>query len=1324
MTTTVSTATTESQGLLPYVPRLLLRWSPTGDDPRHMRDQGHPRLRRHLRVHQAHRAARAQGQGRRRGDERHPQRDLRRRCSPRPVRRRRGPGQVGRRRRAAALPGAGPRAAGGAPAYRMRATLRTVGRLARPSRARSRCGCRWGSTAATSTSSSSATRQIHRELLDQRARRRAVTAEMEALAAAGQIGLSPATAALLAAAAGRRSRRATAGCCARQPALADVVVLPAPDVDGHRPRRTCCRRRSGRTCSPAPASPSTARSRWRSCSSPGPTTCSRARGRRRWPTALDESCATCRTPARDTASRSSRPTSTATAARSCSPPARRAAPATTRSGCCARRGSCVDRVGRLPLRIGVNRGRGLLRRLRPALPPDLLGQGRRHQPGRPGDGQGRAGPAARHPGGRRALAHRVRHRAVAAVHGQGQVAAGPRRPSVGRARRRARPRTGRTSRSSAGTRRWPSLRARAGRRARPARPAGRGRRRAGDRQVAAGRGAAAPACRRRRGRAGAVRGVRVVDAVLPVPARCSARCSACRPDAAAEAVAQRLVDRVAVNAPHLVAVAAAARASPLDLELTADRARPRELDEQFRKARLEEVVGRASSAWVLPTPTVLVVEDAHLMDDASADLLHRLARRPGRPPWLVLVTRREQRPGFVPDAERRAWSPCARRRWTRPRPSALVQSGPRGPPADRRTRWTRWPPRRRQPDVPRALVARGRPVRLGGRPARVGGGAGHQPDRPAGPGRPDRAALRRRARHGGRRGRPAQPARRPRRAADGRCARPADRVPGARASRAAAVPARADARRRLRGAAVPAPPGAARPGRARPSSGAHHAGGAVRAAVPALLPRRSVRQGLALLRARRRSALAPSSPTARPSTSSSAPRSRRRTSGDGAPAQSWPRARAAGRLPLPARSAEEAAEAYAQARRHLRGDPVRLAEHHREGGADRPAPAQVRAVDAPDHPRPARRSTASAVRGRDGPLDAGAPLRLQPLQPGPASTRRCTGPSTAATRPRRRWTRTPWPRPTRCSTRSTPARAATSRALRSAGPAGLQRARQPAAPGPLPQQPRGPGLRTRALERGAGDSRRAADASAGSATRRTRRTRSTTTADAADPPGRLDRGCAAAARGAADRPRGRGRGAGGAWRCGRPHGHSRGRAERRGDALDDARGRLEQLGALSELVDAGPRSPNAAPGRAKCCEAIERPGPPSTGLDRWARPKSSRPCTAQSGCGHPLRGELEQARITCQTAPELSARARPPSTSRGIAAGGPGSGGLARARGRHRLRTRARACSRASGSCTCRRRRRLERPDGVGDRKTRTRSRLTRRRLAGSPDVAVEQHVQ
>ena len=56
---------------------------------------------------------------------------------------------------------------------------------------------------------------------------------------------------------------------------------------------------------------------------------------------------------------------------------------------------------------------------------------------------------------------------------------------------------------------------------------------------------------------------------------------------------------------------------------------------------------------MLPTSTVLVVEDVHLMDDASADLLHRMSAELGDRPWLVLVTRREQPVGFVPDPEQR-----------------------------------------------------------------------------------------------------------------------------------------------------------------------------------------------------------------------------------------------------------------------------------------------------------------------------------------------------------------------------------------------------------------------------------------------------------------------------------------------------------------------------------------------------------------------------------------------------------------------------------------------------------------------------------------------
>jgi class 3 adenylate cyclase/tetratricopeptide (TPR) repeat protein len=127
---------------------------------------------------------------------------------------------------------------------------------------------------------------------------------------------------------------------------------------------------------------------------------------------------------------------------------------------------------------------------------------------------------------------------------------------------------------------------------------------------------------------------RLLREVLAVPA-----------DAPPELVAQRLVDRVAVNAPHLV------EWLPLlgvvmDLEMTPTRATT-ELDEQFRKGRLEDVVSDFLT-WVLPTSSVLVFEDVHLMDDASADLMHRLTTRLDRSPWMVLVTRREQQAGYQP----------------------------------------------------------------------------------------------------------------------------------------------------------------------------------------------------------------------------------------------------------------------------------------------------------------------------------------------------------------------------------------------------------------------------------------------------------------------------------------------------------------------------------------------------------------------------------------------------------------------------------------------------------------------------------------------------
>jgi tetratricopeptide (TPR) repeat protein len=74
------------------------------------------------------------------------------------------------------------------------------------------------------------------------------------------------------------------------------------------------------------------------------------------------------------------------------------------------------------------------------------------------------------------------------------------------------------------------------------------------------------------------------------------------------------------------------------------------LEEEFRRDRLEAVTEDLLEL-VLPTPTVFVFDDAHLMDEASAELVGRMAARAPDLPWLVLVTRRETTRGFrVPDA--------------------------------------------------------------------------------------------------------------------------------------------------------------------------------------------------------------------------------------------------------------------------------------------------------------------------------------------------------------------------------------------------------------------------------------------------------------------------------------------------------------------------------------------------------------------------------------------------------------------------------------------------------------------------------------------------
>jgi class 3 adenylate cyclase/tetratricopeptide (TPR) repeat protein len=71
-----------------------------------------------------------------------------------------------------------------------------------------------------------------------------------------------------------------------------------------------------------------------------------------------------------------------------------------------------------------------------------------------------------------------------------------------------------------------------------------------------------------------------------------------------------------------------------------------QLEPQFRRARLHEAAASFLSR-VLLMPTVLVIEDAHWIDDASRDLVLHLTRTPELRPWLVCVTRRPQGEAFA-----------------------------------------------------------------------------------------------------------------------------------------------------------------------------------------------------------------------------------------------------------------------------------------------------------------------------------------------------------------------------------------------------------------------------------------------------------------------------------------------------------------------------------------------------------------------------------------------------------------------------------------------------------------------------------------------------
>jgi class 3 adenylate cyclase/tetratricopeptide (TPR) repeat protein len=70
------------------------------------------------------------------------------------------------------------------------------------------------------------------------------------------------------------------------------------------------------------------------------------------------------------------------------------------------------------------------------------------------------------------------------------------------------------------------------------------------------------------------------------------------------------------------------------------------LDATFVHAKLHEAVEQFLQR-VLMMPSLIVVEDAHWLDDASAYLLRHLTRAPALVPWLTVVTRRPEGRSFV-----------------------------------------------------------------------------------------------------------------------------------------------------------------------------------------------------------------------------------------------------------------------------------------------------------------------------------------------------------------------------------------------------------------------------------------------------------------------------------------------------------------------------------------------------------------------------------------------------------------------------------------------------------------------------------------------------
>ena len=117
-----------------------------------------------------------------------------------------------------------------------------------------------------------------------------------------------------------------------------------------------------------------------------------------------------------------------------------------------------------------------------------------------------------------------------------------------------------------------------------------------------------------------------------------------------DAIARCLRDCVTAGAPEL-APWTSLLGVVLDVTLPAS-PEVEELEERHRGERVPELVADLLER-MLPASAMVVVEDAHLADPASEGVFTAIARRAQRQPWLLLVTRDDRPGGWVPAATRR-----------------------------------------------------------------------------------------------------------------------------------------------------------------------------------------------------------------------------------------------------------------------------------------------------------------------------------------------------------------------------------------------------------------------------------------------------------------------------------------------------------------------------------------------------------------------------------------------------------------------------------------------------------------------------------------------